>query len=147
MRQYKKVEKEIKFGKRIVLISYKGKYNKELAGFFIGIVKKLEKPLGKVMNNCDVPKEIHLNFKRGSGKLDGIYYIQKEDIAKLMIVIDVFTDGIKLTNDKIRRLDLEKNLLDTFVHEIVHNKYAKEGETRERTKKIADSLVKKFLRS
>ncbi len=140
------MEKEIKFGERIIIISYRGKYNKEIAEFFVIIVKKIEKQLTKIMNKCGIPKEIHLNFKRGSGGLDGIYYVQKKNIAKHLIIIGVFTDGIKLGKKKDELFKLETNLIDTFVHELVHHKYTKERETREKTKKIAEKLVNKFLK-
>ena len=82
------VEKEVKFGRRIILINYRGKYNKEIAEFFVRIIKKLERPLSRVMNECEIPREINLNFKRGKGELDGFYHVQKKNVAKYLIVID-----------------------------------------------------------
>ena len=137
-------KEEIKFGKRIIFVSYKGKHNEELCKFFIDLIKKIEKPSGELMDKYKIPGEIYLNFKFGDGSLDGIYFVQRKDVAEHMVIIDVYTRQLQLKRTKSEMINLKINLIETFIHELIHHKISREGKTAKAAKGIALGFVKNY---
>lgn len=101
---------------------------------FLDFLIDKEDEIIEIMDEYEIPENVVLNFKEGSGELAGIYHEQKKNVKEYVIVIDIYT---KYLGDE----DLEE-LVDTFVHEIVHHKIKNDGEVRE----ISENIIEKLFR-
>jgi len=137
------MRKEIKFGNRILLIECKGKKTCGVYDFFLDTLKEFRDELNEIMDDYEIPEQIVLRFKEGSGELDAIYYVQEAGVAKHMIRIDVYTKQLEFGRSEEKSERLKKHLIETFIHELIHHKYKNEKETGKKAKE----LTKKILRN
>lgn len=123
------MKKEIFLRKRVLFLECDNKYSCAVHDDFLELLKELEYELSEIMDNYDVPEKIILSFKKRKDNLIGIYHTQEVDVRKHVIVIDIYVEPMPESMSEV-------DLLDTFVHEIVHNKIRNEKKTLEETKKI-----------
>ena len=136
------MQKEIKFGRRILLIECEGKKSCGVYDFFLETLEEFKEELNKVMDNYNIPEQIVLRFKKGSGELAAIYYVQEAKVAKHMIIIDVYTKQLEFKSPKEKSKELKRHLIETFVHELIHHKYESESETEKKAKELAESILR-----
>ena len=126
------LEKEIIFANRIFLINCRGKKSTEVCSNFFGFIWKYEEKIGKLMDSCNIPEQIILNFRKGEKNLDAVYYVQSKEISKHLIVIDIYTNRVAALSERERT----KELIHNFIHELMHHKYKNEIKTSFTTKRF-----------
>jgi hypothetical protein len=136
------MEKEIILGKRILRIGCSNRCIPLIQKRFITILHKggFKRKLISLMNELKIPQEVIINFKHGKGDLYGQYYVNDNNTEENLIVIDIYTKSMEngLNNDPNFDLDLE--LLDTFIHELVHHAHEKEKATKKRVNKFMKDI-------
>ena len=132
------LEKEIIFANRIFLIKCEGKKSISVCGNFFGFIWKYEEKIKKLMDSCNIPEQIILNFKKGDKSLDAVYYVQSKEISKHLIVIDIYTNQLTIFNEKERR----KEFIQSFIHELIHHEYKDEIKTTFMTKKFLQEKLR-----
>ncbi len=128
------MEKAVIFGERVFLVKWENKDNWEMFERLYEQMLAFEDKLNSLMEQCEIPEEIILNFKKGNDGLYGQYFVQDEDVSKKIIVIDIYTK--RWLKDKNRVSNIEVGILDTFVHELLHNKYKEEKITRKKAREF-----------
>ncbi len=121
------MEERIVLGSRILGIRCLDDCDPVIRKAFFDLLRKHRDELIDLMDENKVPKEVLINLKAGESDLAGIYYKHKEKVAKNVIVLDIFTNSLSESN-------LEMDLLDVFVHELIHHMVSSERETIEKTR-------------
>jgi len=125
------MEKRIVLGKRILNVRCSDECNPKIYKSFFALLEKYEGGLIELMDEYVIPEEVLVNLRGGESELEGFYYKHDKDTSENLVVIDIFTKHIDMQN-------VEKSLLDVFVHEIVHHLVADEKET----KKTAEEFIR-----
>ncbi|OIO80217.1 hypothetical protein AUJ84_04190 [Candidatus Pacearchaeota archaeon CG1_02_32_132] len=126
------MEKRLVLGRRVLGIRCSDECNSEIYNSFFKIIDNFSYELEGLMDEYELPEEVLINFKEGEGELYGFYYVQGKRISKNVIVIDIYTKPFAKFKGKL----LNKELLDTFVHEIIHHSVRSEKETRKMVKEF-----------
>ena len=135
------MRREIGVGSRIVLAVCEDKQSCEILEFFLKVLGNYEEDIGNLMDGCEIPQQVNLNFKLGDETLDGMYLIQEKKVSEHIIVIDIFTKHLEGVGDKNKK-GLMKHLLETFLHELIHHKNSSEKKTDKTTKKLVEKILK-----
>ena len=136
------MKKEIQFGNRILFVECKGKKTCGVYDFFLNTLREFKDELNEIMDDYGIPEQLMLRFKKGSGDLDAIYYVQEERVAKHMIIIDVYTKQLEFGRPEEKSKKLKQHLIETFIHELIHHKYESEKETDKKTKELAKKILR-----
>lgn len=132
------MEEGIVFGNRIFLIRWLDDDSWNLFEKLYEQMLASEDKLTSLMDECKVPREIILNFKKGDESLYGQYFVQEESVSKEVIIIDIYTK--RWIKNKNRIANVQVQMLDTLVHELLHNKYREEYITREKAREFLANL-------
>ncbi len=124
----------IEFGKRVILAECEEKRCDLVFESFLGLLERFRREISKIMDDYKIPNQIILMFKVGNGDLQGMYRVHSEDISKHLIVIDIYTRHFFVYGT-------EEDLLETFIHEIVHHRIKSEKKTIEETYKIMRKII------
>ncbi|NCO11408.1 hypothetical protein GW924_02270 [Candidatus Pacearchaeota archaeon] len=100
------------------------------------MVDNFSHELEKLMDECGIPEEVMVNFREGRGKLSGFYYLYDDIVSGNVVVMDIYTKPLL----KLKGRELDRELLDTFVHEIIHHSVKSERKTNERVKEFMEGL-------
>lgn len=133
------MEKEIVVGDSVLIMKAIGKNNTETCKLVSKIIPKIEQRLIKIIEKYGLPEEILINFKTGDETLDGIYHSESKEVSKNITFIDIFTKQLSWMKKEKSEEEVSLNLIDTLIHELVHNKI--QNETK--TKKIVFVYMKK----
>lgn len=136
------MKKELAFGNRIMFVDCEDKHSARIFELFYELIKKGEDELSEIMDRYEIPEQIVLNFRSGDGTLEGVYYKQREEVEKHVIIIDMFTHHLKIPRRKAKMGELKLDLVDTFIHELVHHKYKSEEKTSDKAGKLAKEVMK-----
>jgi hypothetical protein len=128
------MKREIQLRNRILFLECKEMKACKIYDEFLDFLIGKEEEVNELMDDYEIPENVVLNFKEGSGELAGIYHSQKENVRKHVIVIDIYT---KYLGEE----DLEE-LVDTFIHEIIHHKIEDDKEVDKIAKGIVGKLMK-----
>tara|TARA_Y100000310_G_C20460106_1_gene704931 strand:+ start:330 stop:716 length:387 start_codon:yes stop_codon:yes gene_type:complete len=128
------MKREIIIGSRVLFLKCDKKGTCKVHDDFLDFLLGKAVEFGDLMDKYGIPENVVLNFKKGSGDLAGIYHTQREDIRKHIIVIEIYTKNLE-------EEDL-KELIDTFVHEVVHHKIKDDKEVG----RIAKVIVRKLMK-
>ena len=131
------MKKEITLGKRVLVLECGNNKVCEAHDEFLNFLLKNDKIFIELFNEYKIPEQIIVNFTRGDGKLAGKYYVQKKNVREHIIIVDIYTEVVN-ENDFTE-------IIDTFVHEIVHNKIKGDIKTGKIAKKIVRELLGKGL--
>jgi len=124
----------IEFGKRVILAECEEKRCDLILGGFLSLLSRFGKEISHLMDKYEIPDQILLMFKVGNGDLQGMYRVHSEDISKHLIVIDIYTRHFFVYGS-------EHELLETFVHEIIHHKIKSEKKTVAETSRAMRKLT------
>ncbi|GEM_PF-5164285 len=137
--QNKIMEKEIIVGGHVLIMRAHGRYNVKVCKKMCGMIFKIEKRLKKIMKRYRLPSQIFIQFKSGDETLDGFYHVEPKKVAKNITAIDIFTKQLRELEKAEGEKSFEINLVDTLIHELVHNKVKEEKKTR----RIVKAYMKK----
>jgi len=121
----------------------KGKKTCGVYDFFLDTLREFRDELNEIMDDYEIPEQIVLRFKEGSGELDAIYYVQEARVAKHMIRIDVYTKQLEFGKSEEKSDSLKKHLIETFIHELIHHKYESEKETGKKARELTKKILRK----
>ncbi len=130
------MKQEIILGGRLLFVECDNGRRCSFHDGFLNFLIGHEGEIKNIMDDYEIPEQIVLNFKKGELGLDGLYHIQKKEVRKHVIVIDVYTNHF---NEGI----LVEELLDTFIHELVHHKVKSDKETTKITRRIVGGILGK----
>lgn len=136
------MKEEMSIGRRLVSINCKDKHSSEVLEFFLDVLESFEEDVEELMDRCGIPEEVDLNFSLGNKTLDGLYHVQKKEVSDYLVAIDIFTRHLQQAKDDNERRGLMKNLLETFLHELIHHKYSDEKKTDMAAKRIVRKILK-----
>jgi hypothetical protein len=137
----RKEMEELILGNRVLSISCQEKVSEKIKDYFSRIVRKHEKDILELMDEYEIPPQVIIYFRKGNHTLDGIYRVQSRIVSKHLAVIEIFTEkwaGVK--KREIESPDVEKELIHTFAHELIHHRYENENETEKRAKLFLKNL-------
>ena len=140
MPRKKQLERDVIFANRIFLIRCEGKNSVKVCDNFFGLIEKYEEKIRKLMDFCDVPEQVILNFKKGDKTISGLYYVQTKEVSKHLIVVDIYIRPLFGLSKKERNI----SLIDSFVHEVIHHKYRDENKTDAKTKEYIEKKLGLF---
>jgi hypothetical protein len=126
------MKKEVRLGNRILFLECEELKACKTYDSLLDFILKNEGEFEKMMDDYEIPENIVLNFKPGSGDLAGIYHEQHENVKKHVIVIDIYTKHLGE--------EYLVELIDTFIHEIVHHKIKSDKEVNRITRNIVKGL-------
>ena len=130
------------FGKRILFVRCDDAHSDRICEIFLNVIFRFEKEINRLMDKLKIPEQIMLNFKKGKGNLEGLYRVQGKRTAEYIIPIDVYTRTLKIPEDE-RELEIfEENILDTFIHELIHHQYKSENATSRYARRFTLRLLK-----
>jgi hypothetical protein len=127
-----KLNREIKIGKRILFIDCDESKECRVHNHLMNFVLKREEYFDNLMDMLDIPDEVLLNFKKAYNELEGFYHEQDRRVEKYLVAIDIYIGENE--NNSL------KEMVDTFIHELVHHKIKPDRETIELTNEIMDDL-------
>lgn len=125
------------FGKRILVISCSDRHSRLIWDIFFDFLTDIQERIDDLMDDCRIPLQVFLNFKKGDGSLEGIYHVQGKRTTRYVIVIDIYTANLRAPEKRRDKEILKKLLLETFVHELLHHRY--------KSHTYVDRKVKEFL--
>ncbi len=133
------MEQEIVFGGRIFLIKCFDDESLKIFDTLYEQMLSLEPRIKELMDECNIPGQIILNLIPGDESLYGQYFVQEKDVLKEMIIIDIYTKRWLAPGNAIYE-GMEVEVLDTFIHELLHNKYASEKKTKKKVKEFLSKI-------
>lgn len=124
---------EVIFGNRVLMVSCYERGSKKMRDYFFEVLKKHEDEILGLMDEYNIPPQVIIHFRKGDHTLDGIYRTQSRIVSKHLIVVEIFTEKwASLSGKKIDNPEVEKDLIHTFVHELIHHRYADERMTEKK---------------
>lgn len=114
--------REVVFGKRILFLDCISEASCFAYDGFLEVLYSNEDFFNKIMDNYGLPSQVMILFRDGDGGLEGQYFVQQREVSKHVVVIEIYSNSYEDGN--------VLELVDTFVHEIVHNQVASESKTR-----------------
>ncbi|MDP4039251.1 MAG: hypothetical protein Q8P57_01575 [Candidatus Pacearchaeota archaeon] len=133
------MKREIQLGNRILFLECLEVKSGKIYDKFLDFLLEHKEEFDDIMDKYDIPQNVVLNFKNGGGDLAGMYHVQGERVRRHVIVIDIY--AVQSSEG-----DLEE-LIDTFVHEIIHHKINDDSKTDKITEEIVGRLFKKVYKS
>lgn len=139
------MEKDLVYGDRLLSVNVLDDDSKKFVRRFLKLVRRFEKEIHELMDDYEIPNEVLLNFQLGDGELEGFYHVSKKDVAENVVAIEFFTRPFVevFAGDKAMT---DYELLDTFVHELIHNKYKSEKTTRRKAKEFMSGIENKLAK-
>lgn len=131
------MRKEMLYAGRVLSLICHRKESEGTMKYFMDILKDYKRDIKEIIKEYNIPQQVIIYFKESGGELDGFYHVQSPLVSKYIIAIEIYTDKWDgMTKREIKKIRPEMELLDTFIHELIHHRYYNERETLKRTGEI-----------
>jgi hypothetical protein len=119
------LEKDLVFGDRVLSVNIIDDKSKKFVGRFLKLAKKFEKEIHGLMDDY------------------GMFHIEGKRVSENLVIMDFFTRAF-FEEFKGEKYVTNYELIDTFVHELIHNRYKSEATTKRKAREFMKRIEKKL---